>query len=92
MFTAVRSLGLFGVTGYEVRVECDISSGLPRFDLVGLPDNAVKEARSRTAIAVAEEMSEGYRQSLIGTVQEVLFETAEGEFFIGHAPIMSGYG
>ena len=34
MFTAVRSLGLFGVTGYEVRVECDISSGLPRFDLV----------------------------------------------------------
>ncbi|MCC8075889.1 MAG: YifB family Mg chelatase-like AAA ATPase [Clostridiales bacterium] len=52
MFTAVRSLGLFGVTGYEVRVECDISSGLPRFDLVGLPDNAVKEARERVRSAI----------------------------------------
>lgn len=52
MFTAVRSLGLSGVTGYEVRVECDISAGLPRFDLVGLPDNAVKEARERVRSAI----------------------------------------
>lgn len=51
MFTAVRSLGLTGVSGYEVRVECDISTGLPRFDLVGLPDSAVKEARERVRSA-----------------------------------------
>ena len=31
-------------------------------------------------------MSHAYREKLIGSVQEVLFEEAEGEFFIGHAP------
>ena len=48
--------------------------------------NATKEARSRAAIAVAEEMSLAYRENLVGTVQEVLFEEADGEFFTGHAP------
>lgn len=54
--------------------------------LPGQLPNAVKEARSRQAIAVAEEMQLAYRQSLIGTVQEVLFETEEGGFWSGHAP------
>ncbi len=48
--------------------------------------NAVKEQRSRAAIAVAEQMSLQYRRSLIGTVQAVLFEEQEGEFYTGHAP------
>ena len=52
MVSSVRSLGLHGVSGYEVRVECDISSGLPAFDVVGLPDAAVKEARNRVRSAV----------------------------------------
>lgn len=46
MVSSVRSLGLYGVSGYEVNVECDISNGLPTFDVVGLPDAAVKEARN----------------------------------------------
>lgn len=37
MVSSVRSLGLYGVSGYEVKVECDISGGLPAFDVVGLP-------------------------------------------------------
>ena len=52
MVSSVRSLGLYGVSGYEVKVECDISSGLPAFDVVGLPDTAVKEARNRVRSAV----------------------------------------
>jgi threonylcarbamoyladenosine tRNA methylthiotransferase MtaB len=52
----------------------------------GQHDNATKEARSRAAIAVADEMSVSYRENLIGTVQEVLFEEEDGGLFTGHAP------
>ncbi len=52
MVTTVRSLGLSGVSGYEVTVECMLSGGLPAFDVVGLPDTAVKEARERVRAAV----------------------------------------
>ena len=44
------------------------------------------EARSRAAIAVAEEMSRAYRENLIGTKLEVLFEEKDGDYFTGHAP------
>lgn len=52
MVTTVRSLGLGGVSGYEVTVECMLSGGLPAFDIVGLPDAAVKESRERVRSAV----------------------------------------
>ena len=52
MVTTVRSLGLHGVAGYEVSVECFLSGGLPAFDVVGLGDTAVKEARERVRAAV----------------------------------------
>lgn len=48
--------------------------------------NAVKEERSRRAIAVAEEMSRAYRENLVGSVQQVLFEEQDGEYYTGHAP------
>lgn len=51
MVVSVRSLGLNGITGYEVTVECDVSGGMPAFDLVGLPDAAVREARERVRSA-----------------------------------------
>ena len=51
MVSKVRSLGLGGISGYEVSVECFLSSGLPSFDVVGLPDAAVKEARERVRAA-----------------------------------------
>jgi magnesium chelatase family protein len=44
-------MGLSGIEGYEVSVECYISSGLPNFEIVGLPDTAVKEARERVRAA-----------------------------------------
>ena len=52
MVVTVRSLGLGGINGYEVSVECFLSGGLPAFDIVGLPDAAVKEARERVRAAV----------------------------------------
>ena len=60
--------------------------GTPADKMSGQHDNATKEARSRAAIAVAAQMSENYRKSLIGTQQAVLFEEEEGGFFTGHAP------
>ena len=52
MLYKVRSLGLQGISGYEVTAECDLASGLPNFDIVGLPDTAVKEARERVRSAI----------------------------------------
>ena len=52
MLCEVRSLGLSGISGYEVRAECDLSAGLPAFEIVGLPDAALKEARDRVRAAI----------------------------------------
>lgn len=52
MFARVKSLGLFGIDSYKVEVEADLSSGLPRFDVVGLPDAAVKESRERVRASI----------------------------------------
>jgi len=45
-------VGLFGIDAYMVGIEADISSGLPAFDIVGLPDIAVKESRDRVRAAI----------------------------------------
>ena len=52
MVVTIRSLGLQGIRGYEVSVECALSGGLPAFDVVGLPDAAVKESRERVRAAI----------------------------------------
>ncbi len=52
MFAKLKSLGLFGIDAYLIDVEADISNGLPSFDIVGLPDTAVKESRDRVRAAI----------------------------------------
>lgn len=52
MLSRIQSYGLMGLTGYVVTVEVDISNGLPTFELVGLPDNAVRESRERVRSAI----------------------------------------
>ena len=52
MFAKVNSMGIFGMEVFPVSVEADISSGLPRFDVVGLPDSAVSESRNRVHSAI----------------------------------------
>lgn len=52
MFAKTHSMGLFGMEAFPVEVETDISQGLPAFELVGLPDAAVKESRDRVRSAM----------------------------------------
>jgi magnesium chelatase family protein len=52
MYSKLKSCGLLGIDGYTVEVETDISSGIPVFDLVGLGDVAVREARERVRSAI----------------------------------------
>ncbi len=52
MFAKVKSQGLYGLNSFDVIVEADISSGLPRFDVVGLPDAAIKESRERVRASI----------------------------------------
>ena len=60
--------------------------GTPADKMPDQHSNAIKEDRSRRAIAVADAMSKNYRESLVGTTVDVLFEEPEGEFFVGHTP------
>ena len=52
MIFIVKSCALYGINGYLVDVEIDLSNGLPGFDVVGLPDTAVKESRERVRAAI----------------------------------------
>ena len=60
--------------------------GTPADKMPGQHDNATKEARSRAAIGVAQEMNRAYRENLVGSLQQVLFEEPDGKYFTGHAP------
>ena len=51
MISRVYSSGVIGIDGYEIIVECCSWNRLPKFDLVGLPDAAVKEAKNRVQSA-----------------------------------------
>ena len=52
MLSRVHSGAIVGLDGAVVRVEADYSGGIPRFDVVGLPDTAVQEARERVRYAI----------------------------------------
>lgn len=52
MYTRLVSAGLFGMNAYLVDVEIDLMRGMPSFDIVGLPDAAVKESRDRVRAAL----------------------------------------
>lgn len=52
MFVTVHSMGITGIMAYPVRIEIDISSGSSSFEMVGLPDTAVKESRDRVRAAI----------------------------------------
>lgn len=52
MLATIHSLGVKGIGGYGVSVEVFVSNGLVNFDIVGLPDAAVKEARERVRAAI----------------------------------------
>ncbi len=52
MISRIWSTGISGIDGYALCCECFLSGGLPAFDVVGLPDAAVREARERVRAAI----------------------------------------
>ena len=52
MLSKIKTMALEGLNGYLVEIQSDISGGLPSFDVVGLPDIRVKEAKERVKAAI----------------------------------------
>lgn len=52
MLSKVKSMSLEGLNGYLIEIQTDVSGGLPNFDIVGLPDIRVKEAKERVRTAI----------------------------------------
>ncbi len=52
MLSVVNSAALYGIEAYSLGVEVDVSRGVPAFNLVGLPDTAVRESRERVEAAI----------------------------------------
>lgn len=52
MISRIWSTGINGIDGYALSCECFLSGGLPAFDVVGLPDAAVRESRERVRAAI----------------------------------------
>lgn len=53
VLASVQSMGLTGIQGYPVTVEAYCVDGMPMFEIVGLPDAAVKESRERVRAAMS---------------------------------------
>lgn len=51
MLTVLHSASLFGADGFVVTIECSVSDKMPFFEIVGLPDNAIKESKERIRVA-----------------------------------------
>ena len=48
MLSKIKSIALNGLDGSLIEIQTDISNGIPEFEIVGLPDASVKEAKKRT--------------------------------------------
>jgi len=52
MLSLVKTIALNGLEGHLIDVQTDINSGIPSFEIVGLPDTTVKEAKERVKTAI----------------------------------------
>lgn len=52
MLSIVKSIALHGLQGYLVHIQVDVSSGMPSFEIVGLPDISIKESKERVKTAI----------------------------------------
>ncbi len=52
MLSIIKSMSLKGLEGYIVNVQVDVSSGLPEWEIVGLPDASIKESKERVRAAI----------------------------------------
>jgi len=52
MLSKIKTCVLYGLDGYEIDVETDLSNGLPNFNIVGLPDISIRESKERVRSAI----------------------------------------
>lgn len=52
MLSIIKSMALNGLDGYLVEVQTDVTGGLPEFDIVGLPNISIREAKERIRVAI----------------------------------------
>ena len=51
MVSVIYSMGIEGINGFKVKIECDVSPGMPLCNIVGLPDVAVKRSKKQGSIS-----------------------------------------
>lgn len=52
MISIVKSMSLHGLEGYPIEVQVDVTGGIPCFEIVGLPDTSIREAKERVKTAI----------------------------------------
>lgn len=65
MLSIIHSMALHGLDGYLVSVQVDVSSGMPCFEIVGLPDTSVRESKERVKTAIKNSGVEFFSRRVI---------------------------
>ena len=81
MLSKIYSAGVLGIEGFEVTVECSAWDRLAKFDLVGLPDAAVKEAASNSSNSFCKISNSGCFTIGLSTLQK----NNSGKIFIARS-------
>lgn len=80
MLSIVKSMALHGLEGYLIDVQVDVSQGLPYWEVVGLPDASVKEAKERVRTAIKNSGEEFPSRRIIVNLAPA-DQKKEGSFF-----------
>lgn len=65
MLSIIHSMALHGLDGYLVSVQVDVASGMPCFEIVGLPDTSVRESKERVKTAIKNSGVEFFSRRVI---------------------------
>ena len=65
MLSITKSMALHGLEGFLIDVQVDISSGMPSWDVVGLPDVSVKESKERVRTAIKNSGYELFSRKIV---------------------------
>ena len=80
MLSIVQSIALNGLQGYLVNIQVDVSAGMPSFEIVGLPDASIKEAKERVKTAIRNSTSEFLSRKIVVNLAPANTRK-EGSFF-----------
>ena len=80
MLSIIKSMSLIGLEGYLVNIEIDVSAGIPCWDIVGLPDASVKEAKERVRTAIKNSGYDMQSRKIVVNLSQADIKK-EGSFF-----------